>query len=229
MEIGEVLHAHVTALFPLCRSITGEGLRTTLRYIGSQIPLRIREVPSGTQVLDWEIPPEWNARNASITTLDGRTLVDFQRNNLHLLQYSTPVDRIVSREELQAHLYSLPAQPDLIPYRTSYYSRNWGFCLADRDRQALTDDAYRVVIDTSLEPGSLSYGECFLPGESPREVLISAHCCHPSLANDNLSSIAVAIELARALAARTLAGCLHRGVDLGLGRLLLQHHVKRDQ
>ena len=201
-DIGEVLHAHVAALFPLCRSITGAGLRATLRYIGGHIPLRISEVPTGTAVLDWEIPPEWRVRGATLSTLDGRTLVDFSRNNLHLLQYSTPVDRIVPRDELQAHLHSLPDQPELIPYRTSYYARNWGFCLADRARQALTDDAYRVRIDTSLEPGSLTYGECFLPGETEQEVLISAHCCHPSLANDNLSSIAVAIELARALAMR---------------------------
>jgi aminopeptidase-like protein len=202
-DIGEVLHAHVAALFPLCRSITGAGLRATLRYIGEHIPLRVREVPTGTRVLDWEVPPEWSVRGATLRTLDGRTLVDFRRNNLHLLQYSTPVDRIVPLDELQAHLFSLPEQPGLIPYRTSYYARNWGFCLSDQDRRALTDKAYRVHIDTSLEPGSLTYGECFLPGQSAREVLISAHCCHPSLANDNLSSIAVAIELARTLAGRS--------------------------
>jgi aminopeptidase-like protein len=201
-DLGDVLHAHVAALFPICRSITGPGLRETLRYIADHIPLRISEVPTGTKVLDWEVPPEWRVRGATLRTLDGRTLIDFRHNTLHLLQYSTPVDRVVPLRELQAHLHSLPEQPDLIPYRTSYYARNWGFCLADRERQALTDDAYHVEIDTSLEPGSLSYGECLLPGDSAQEVLISAHCCHPSLANDNLSSIAVAIELARALSQR---------------------------
>lgn len=201
-DIGEALHAHVAALFPICRSITGAGLRATLGYIGQHIPLQIHEIASGTPVLDWEIPPEWNVRGATLRTLDGRSVVDFRRNNLHLLNYSTPVDRVVPLAELQTHLHSLPEQPDLIPYRTSYYARNWGFCLADRDRQALTDEAYRVVIDTTLEPGSLTYGECLLPGDSAQEVLFSAHCCHPSLANDNLSSIAVAIELARQLAER---------------------------
>ncbi len=200
--IGEKLHAHVAELYPICRSITGEGLRATLRHIGQHIPLALTEVPSGTRVLDWEVPPEWNARAAWVETLDGRRVIDFARHNLHLLQYSEPVDRIVGRAELDAHLHSLPMQPELIPYRTSYYARDWGFCLADRDRAALTDDAYRVRIDTTLAPGGLTYGECVLPGEEPGEVLFSAHCCHPSLANDNLASIAVAVELARALAAR---------------------------
>jgi len=201
-DIGNRLHAHVAALFPLCRSITGPGLRDTLRYIGDHIPLQMHDMPSGTPVLDWVIPPEWQVRGATLRTVDGRVLVDFQHNNLHLLQYSTPVDRIVSREELQSHLYSLPDQPDLVPYRTSYYARNWGFCLPERLRRTLTDEVYHVTIDTSLAPGSLTYGECVLPGESPQQILFSAHCCHPSLANDNLSSIAVAIELARAMSVR---------------------------
>ena len=197
------LQTHIDALFPICRSITGQGLRQTLGYIADKIPLRIREVPTGTAVLDWEIPPEWNVRHAAIYTLAGDRVVDFSQHNLHLVQYSEPVDRIVSREELDTHLHSLPNQPDLIPYRTAYYRRTWGFCLSHRDRLALTDDAYRVVIVSTLEPGSLSYGECFLPGASSDEVLFSSHCCHPSLANDNLSAISVAIELARGLAGRT--------------------------
>ncbi len=200
--IGEKLHAHVAELFPICRSITGEGLRATLRYIGNQIPLRLTEVPSGTPVLDWEVPPEWTLRAATVETRDGRRVIDAARHNLHIVQYSEPVDRVVTRQELDAHLHSLPEQPALIPYRTSYYARNWGFCLAHRERQALADGEYRVRIDSTLAPGSLTYGECVLPGEQPGEVLLSAHCCHPSLANDNLASIAVAIELARALAAR---------------------------
>ena len=199
---GAGLHAHVAALYPICRSITGDGLRQTLRYIGERIPLMIREVPSGSKVLDWEVPPEWNVRGATLRTLSGRVVLDFARHNLHLVNYSEPVDRVVTRAELQAHLHSLPDQPDLIPYRTAYYARDWGFCLADRDRRALDEDAYHVRIDTSLQPGSLSYGECVLPGALTEEVLFSAHACHPSLANDNLSSIAVAIELASLLARR---------------------------
>jgi aminopeptidase-like protein len=201
-DSGAVLHGHVAALFPICRSITGNGLRETLRYVGEHLPLTMHEVPSGTPVLDWHVPPEWNVHGARLRTLSGRTVIDFADNALHLLNYSTPQDRVVTRAELQAHLHSLPDQPDLIPYRTSYYTLDWGFCLSERARQALDEDAYHVQIDTSLQPGSLTYGECVLPGELPDEVLISVHVCHPSLANDNLSSLAVAIELARALADR---------------------------
>lgn len=199
-RVGQVLYAHVAALFPIYRSITGAGLRETLRYIGDRIPLQIHEVPSGTRVLDWEIPLEWTIRGGSIRTMDGRDLVDFRNNTLHAVQYSVPVKRVVAVTELQSHLHSLPGYPEYIPYRTSYYERDWGFCLTDRDRQALTDDTYHVLVDSTLEEGSLSYGECFLPGRSSQEVLISAHCCHPALANDNLSAVAVAIELARFLA-----------------------------
>jgi aminopeptidase-like protein len=201
-EAGATLHRHVAELYPICRSITGAGLRATLRYIGARIPLTLTEVPTGTPILDWEVPPEWVVRGARLATLDGRTVVDFADHSLHLLQYSEPVDRVVTRAELDAHLFSLPEQPTLIPYRTSYYARNWGFCLPHATRQALRDDAYRVQIDTALIDGSLTYGECTLPGEEPGEVLISAHCCHPSLANDNLAAIAIAIELAQWLAAR---------------------------
>jgi aminopeptidase-like protein len=201
MPSGAELHTIVATLYPLCRSITGTGLRDTLAFIGRQIPLAVTEVASGTRVLDWEVPPEWTVRSARLSTLDGRTVVDFAEHNLHLVQYSVPVDRVVTRAELEPHLHSLPAQPDLIGYRTSYYERTWGFCLPHRLRTTLTDAAYRVQIDTSIQSGSLSYGECVLPGEEAGEVLISAHCCHPSLANDNLSSIAVAIGLAQHLAA----------------------------
>jgi aminopeptidase-like protein len=201
-DIESDLYAHARTLFPVCRSITGEGLRQTLSYIQTQIPLEVHEVPSGTPVLDWEVPLEWTVRGASIQTLTGQEVVNFSNNNLHLVQDSRPVDRIITVEELQKHLHSIPEQPDLVPYRTAYYSDTWGFCLSHRDRQALTDPAYHVRIDTTLAPGSLSYGECFLPGEEPGEVLLSVHCCHPSLANDNLSGIAVAIELARALERR---------------------------
>jgi aminopeptidase-like protein len=159
-------------------------------------------VPSGTPVLDWEVPFEWQIPGGEIKTLSGQTIVDFSNNNLHIVQYSRPVDRVVPLDELQAHLHSLPHQSDLIPYRTAYYSDTWGFCLAHQDRMQLRDQAYQVRIDSALQPGSLDYGECFLPGEDAAEVLLSVHCCHPSLANDNLSGIAIAVELARALAAR---------------------------
>jgi aminopeptidase-like protein len=198
--IGRDLYSHVEALFPICRSITGAGLRTTLRYIAEKIPLEIREVATGTPVLDWTVPREWLVRGASIKRISGETIVDFSDNNLHLLQYSVPVDRVMTRAELDEHLYSLPEQPDLIPFRTAYYADTWGFCLRHNDRIALSDASYRVSVDTELQQGSLSFGECLIPGETPMEMLISVHCCHPSLANDNLSAIAVAIELARWLA-----------------------------
>lgn len=199
---GEDLFAHVAALFPICRSISGNGLRQTLRYIARHVTLEVHEVPSGTAVLDWEVPAEWNIRAASIRRLSGETVVDFARNNLHILQYSAPLDAIVPRDELEAHLFSLPEQPDFVPYRTAYYADTWGFCLAHRVRLAMSDPAYRVHIDASLAPGSMSLGECLLAGSDSGEVLISVHCCHPSLANDNLSGIAVAIGLAQALAER---------------------------
>jgi aminopeptidase-like protein len=201
-ELGQNLYAHAEALFPICRSITGNGLRETLRYIQRHIPLQIHEVASGTPVLDWVVPPEWNIRDAEIRTLDGEPIVSFKSNNLHIWQYSEPVDAIVSRAELEGHLHSLPDQADLVPYRTAYYARTWGFCVSQATRDRMTAPAYRVVIDSSLEPGSLSYGDLLLQGETDEEVLFSAHSCHPSLANDNLSAIAIAIELARFIAAR---------------------------
>ena len=201
---GESLFAHVETLFPICRSITGPGLRQTLRYIGERIPLDMREVPTGTPVLDWEIPREWHPRAGWIRTLSGETVVDFAEHSLHLLQYSRPVPEcVVPMETLRAHLHSLPDQPDLIPYRTAYYAADaWGFCLPHRRLEAMRDSAYRVMIDAELAPGALTYGECVLPGEEAGEVLISAHACHPSLANDNLSGLACALELARWLMQR---------------------------
>ncbi|HUJ97248.1 MAG TPA: DUF4910 domain-containing protein [Stellaceae bacterium] len=192
----------IEQLYPICRSITGDGLRQSLRLIAGELPsLALHEVPTGTPVFDWTVPREWNVRGAYIATLDGRRIVDFAQSNLHLLQYSTPVDRVVERAELLRHLHTLPETPDWIPYRTAYYSEAWGFCVSQRQAEQLTDDAYRVVIDTSLAPGHLSYGELVLPGERQEEVLLSCHVCHPSLANDNLSGIAVAVALARRLMA----------------------------
>ena len=192
----------IESLFPICRSITGDGVRQSLALLQDIIPLEIVEVPSGTSALDWQVPKEWNVKDAYIKDASGDRLVDFRKNNLHVLNYSTPVDRTMPLSELRLHLFSLPDQPELIPYRTSYYDENWGFCLPHRQLEALHDGNYHVVIDSSLEDGSLSYGECFLPGQSQQEVLISTHICHPSLCNDNLSGIAVATFLAESLRAR---------------------------
>ena len=192
----------IESLFPICRSITGDGVRQSLALLQDIIPLEIVEVPSGTSVLDWQIPKEWNVKDAYIKDASGDRLVDFRENNLHVLNYSTPVDRTMPLSELRSHLFSLPDQPELIPYRTSYYDENWGFCLPHRQLEDLQDGDYQVVIDSSLEDGSLSYGEYLLPGQSQQEVLISTHICHPSLCNDNLSGIAVATFLAESLRAR---------------------------
>ncbi|MEQ1897393.1 MAG: DUF4910 domain-containing protein [Vicinamibacterales bacterium] len=196
---GDALHRFVSELYPICRSLTGEGVRRTLAAIGRHIPLDVREVPSGTRVFDWTVPLEWNIRDAYVKDRAGRKVIDFARSNLHVMGYSEPVRARVAREELDAHLFSLPDHPEWIPYRTSYYQRAWGFCVTERQRAALTDDEYEVLIDTSLEPGHLTWGECVLPGETTDEILISCHVCHPSLCNDNLSGIAVATFLARQL------------------------------
>ena len=199
---AERLHDFVRELFPLCRSITGDGLRQTLRLVSGRIPLKLHEVPSGTPVLDWEVPAEWNVRAGRIETLSGEAVVDFADCNLHVVGYSMPVDAVVTREELSGHVHTLPDQPDLVPYRTAYYAQQWGFCLSHRVWQTMRDPRYRVRIDSTLAPGSLSYGELAIAGRERSEVLVSVHCCHPSLANDNLSGIAVATELARHLLTR---------------------------
>ncbi len=199
---GEELHGLVEELYPVCRSITGDGVRETLRRIGERIPLEVREVPTGTEVLDWTVPKEWNVRGAWIRGPDGEKVVDFADHNLHLVSYSEPVRRRMSLEELRPHLHSLPEHPGWIPYRTTYYTEDWGFCLRHRTLEALEPGEYEVVIDADLEEGHLTYGECVLPGRSDEEVLVSAHCCHPSMCNDNLSGLAVAAGLARELADR---------------------------
>jgi aminopeptidase-like protein len=190
-------------LYPICRSITGDGLRQTLDIIGREIPLRRHEVPSGTRAFDWVVPDEWNLNRAYIETPEGERIVDTAAHNLHVVNYSTPIDAVLSREELRPHLHTLPDRPDWIPYKTSYYERSWGFCLSERQRAAMTAPRYRVVIDAKLRPGALSYGELVLEGRrADEEVLVSTHCCHPSLANDNLSGIVVATTLAKALAGK---------------------------
>jgi aminopeptidase-like protein len=189
----------VRDLFPICRSITGNGVRQTLARLSRNLPLRITEVPSGTPVLDWHIPREWNIRDAWIKNVAGERVVDFRAHNLHVVSYSTPVRGRMTLQELRRHLHSLPDHPDWIPYRTSYYAEDWGFCLTHRQYEALNDPQYDVCIDADLSDGSLTYGECVLAGQSKSEVLISTHVCHPSMANDNLSGIAVAAALAQRL------------------------------
>lgn len=202
MNTGDDMMRLITEAFPICRSITGDGVRRTLAMIRERIPLEIHEVPSGTQVLDWNVPREWNIRDAWIKDPEGNKVVDFQDSNLHVLNYSVPVHARLPLEGLKKHLFSLPDKPDLIPYRTSYYREAWGFCLQHERLAALPDGEYEVRIDSTLEEGSLTYGECVLPGETDREVLLSCHVCHPSLANDNLSGLAVMTCLARELADR---------------------------
>jgi len=201
---GRELYGFAEKLYPICRSITGGGLRETLRLIQSTIPLEIFEVPSGTPVFDWTVPKEWNIRDAYIRDVSGKRVVDFQRSNLHVLNYSTPMHATLPLTELKQHLFTLPEHADWIPYRTSYYKEQWGFCLTHNQLSALEDGNYEVCIDSTLTDGSLAYGECYLPGHSKEEVLISTHVCHPSLANDNLSGTTVAARLAQFLADKDL-------------------------
>ena len=196
---GEQSYAIVERLYPICRSITGDGLRRSLRLLQETIPLELHEVPSGTQVFDWTVPKEWNIRDAYIKNSAGERVVDFQQNNLHVLNYSVPVRRTISRAELRPHLFTLPETPDWIPYRTSYYKEAWGFCLSQRQLERMDEDDYEICIDSTLEPGHLTYGEYRIKGATDDEVLISCHSCHPSLCNDNLSGMATAARLARLL------------------------------
>jgi aminopeptidase-like protein len=197
--VGLAMHAVVRELFPICRSITGEGLRRSLRVLQRVAPLALREVPTGTRVFDWVVPREWNLTAARLVGPDGDVIVDADRLNLHVLNYSVPFRGKVRLEELERHLYSLPEQPSHVPYRTSYYKEDWGFCLTHEQRARLRPGEYDVLIETSLKDGSLTYGEVVLPGASTDEVLVSAHCCHPSLANDNLSGMVLAATLAQIL------------------------------
>jgi len=190
------LHDLVRTLFPINRSITGMGVRETLAILGRHIPLAVEEVASGTPILDWEVPLEWNIRGATISTLGGRRVVDFATSNLHVVGYSRAVHEVVSRQELARHVHTLPEQPDLTPYRTGYFANDWGFCMPHNCWLMMRDESYRIDIDSDIGPGYLTYGELFLPGETAEEILITAHICHPSLANDNLSGLAVGTALA---------------------------------
>ncbi|MFF8930381.1 DUF4910 domain-containing protein [Streptomyces longwoodensis] len=200
---GEEMYALVERMYPLCRSITGDGVRATLDIVGEYIELQRHEVPTGTQVLDWTVPQEWNIRDAYVADATGRRVVDFAASSLHVLGYSVPVARTMPLSELREHLHTLPEHPKWVPYRTSYYRPDWGFCLAQETLDALPDGDYEVRIDSTLADGHLSYAEHVVPGQVSDEVIVSSHVCHPSLANDNLAGIAVATYLARALAEGT--------------------------
>jgi aminopeptidase-like protein len=199
--VGAEAMALIEELYPICRSITGNGVRQTLEVLARHAPLTVSEVPSGTDVLDWTVPREWNIKDAWIKNAAGERVVDFRASNLHVVSYSVPVRGRFSLAELRPRLHSLPQQPDLIPYRTSYYDEAWGFCLTHRTLSSLPEAEYEVCIDSTLEPGSLTYGEVVLPGSSSDEILVSSHICHPSLCDDNLSGVATALLLARELAA----------------------------
>ncbi len=202
--IGEDLYRFAADLYPICRSITGNGIRQTLAMIQDRIPLQTFEVATGTQVFDWTVPKEWNIRDAYIADSMGKRIVDFQRCSLHVMNYSVPVHAIMPLSALRPHLLTIPEHPDWIPYRTSYYKEDWGFCLSHNQMLALDGEEYEVCIDSSLTDGHLTYGECYLPGQTSDEILISCHACHPSLANDNLSGVTVATSLAKFLVGRDL-------------------------
>lgn len=200
--IGAEIHALAARLYPICRSITGDGVRRTLDIIAEDVAVERRDVPTGTGVFDWTVPKEWNIRSASIRDMSGRIFVDFADSNLHVLGYSVPYKGTLSLGELKKHIHTLPEQPDLVPYRTSYYSETWGFCMSHKSLAEMPDGDYLVEIDSELRDGNLSYGEFFIPGETEREFLFSAHVCHPSLANDNCSGLAVLTFLAKELSSR---------------------------
>ncbi|MGA2999426.1 DUF4910 domain-containing protein [Bradyrhizobium sp.] len=199
-DIGQEIFALAAKIYPICRSITGNGVRDTLRELDAHIGLDIHEVPTGTPVFDWTVPREWNIRDAYIKDSRGQKIVDFASSNLHVMSYSVPVRRQISLDELKGHLHTLPDQPDLIPYRTSYYAENWGFCMAHRQFENLRDETYEVLIDSKLTDGHLTYGEYLHRGETEDEILVSAHICHPSLANDNCSGVALLTHLAKRIA-----------------------------
>jgi len=195
--IGKEIYELIQELFPICRSITGDGVRETLKIIKKHIPLEIVEVPTGTKVFDWEIPKEWNISDAYIKNSKGEKIIDFKKSNLHVLNYSIPIHKKISLTELKDHIFTLPEHPDWIPYRTSYYKENWGFCMTHNQFQNLKDEQYEVCIDSSLINGNLTYGEIFLEGERKDEVLFSCYVCHPSMCNDNLSGVALLTHLAK--------------------------------
>lgn len=202
--VGKEMYELMRGLYPLCRSITGNGTRQTLAAIQSIVQIEVNEVPTGTKVFDWIVPKEWNIKNAYVKNSKGEKVIDFQKSNLHVVNYSVPVHERLSLQELQEHLYSLEKYPNWIPYVTSYYKENWGFALTHQQRKSLPNDTYEVVIDSELKDGSLSYGELYMPGQKKDEILLSTYVCHPSLANDNLSGVVLTAFLAKHLAKEKL-------------------------
>jgi aminopeptidase-like protein len=200
-RVGDEMYGLVEALFPICRSITGAGLRQSLRILDRVVPLAVTEVPTGTAVFDWVVPREWNIRDAWVKDPSGEVVIDFKRSNLHVLGYSVPFRGRLDLEELTRHLHSLPDHPSLVPYRTSYYKESWGFCVSHEQVQRLPPGEYEVLVDSTLDDGALTYAEHVVPGATADEVLVSCHCCHPSLCNDNLSGMALAATLARLIGA----------------------------
>jgi aminopeptidase-like protein len=201
---GDAIYRLITDLYPICRSITGDGFRQTLYTLRQRFPLEIHEVPTGTRVFDWTVPREWNIRDAWVKGPNGQKVIDFRVSNLHVVNYSIPVHCTLPLSQLRKHLHSLPDQPDWVPYRTSYYNETWGFCLSHRQLLELPDGDYEVYIDSTLKAGALTYGEYFLPGRHEDEVLLSCHACHPSLCNDNLSGVALVAYLAELLSGASL-------------------------
>lgn len=202
--IGNEMHELIQKLFPICRSITGNGIRETLRMIQEHIPIEIKEIPSGTKVFDWTIPKEWNIKDAYIKKLDGEKIIDFSKTNLHVLHYSVPIRKKIKLKDLKEHLHTLPDQPELIPYLTSYYNEDWGFCLSEKQLENMKDDEYEVCIDSTLENGHLTYGELTLKGQTDDVVLLSCYVCHPSICNDNLSGISLLTFLAKKMSKMNL-------------------------
>ncbi|CAM3890790.1 DUF4910 domain-containing protein [Vibrio aquimaris] len=198
IKVGSEMHELGKRLFPINRSLTGAGVRETLSILKEELPaLEVLSVPSGTQVFDWVVPNEWTIHDAYVLNSQGERVIDFQANNLHVVGYSVPIKETFSREELFKKLYTLPEQPDAIPYITSYYSENWGFCTSENHKNTLPDDTYEVVIDSELKPGCLNYAELIIPGESDKEVFISTYICHPSMANNELSGPLVTTYIAK--------------------------------
>ena len=196
-DIGDKIYSLAQELFPICRSLTGDGVRMTLSTISKFLPeIKVHEVPTGTCCGDWNVPDEWNIYNAYILDPDGRKIIDFNHNNLHVMGYSEPVNKMLTLEQLLPHLHSDPVRPDAIPYRTSYYQRRWGFCLTHKQLQSMKPGNYRVFIDSTLKPGHMTYGELLFPGKTEEEVLISTYICHPSMANNELSGIVVTTYIA---------------------------------